>query len=323
MSRPLRIEYENAVYHVMNRGARHAKIFHGEIFYQNFLACLVEANQRFGLQILAYCLMGNHYHLLLKTPRANLSRCMRHIDGIYTQRYNRIKSHDGSLFRGRYKAIVVDVDSYLLQVSRYIHRNPIEMENPLVSNLEEYPWSSYPAYINKTPCPEWLLRDEVLLVLNPNRKFEAYQGYVAVSTEKELQDFYSSKKLPAILGDKRFKQKIKQYQNVHPLETPKEEIKKMIPIDKIQKAVSGYYKISPAQLLQTTFGQADKNIPRQIAIYLSQLLSGETLLNIAREFGLTHYTTVSQTIRRLKKAVEKDSGLGDIITIICQDLTPS
>ena len=106
--------------------------FHGPEYYDDFLKCFHEAHKRFGVEVHSYCLMGNHYHLLLKTPRGNLSRTMQHIDGVYTQRHNRRKRTDGSLFRGRYKAIVIDASNYLLQVSRYIHRNPIELKKPLV-----------------------------------------------------------------------------------------------------------------------------------------------------------------------------------------------
>ena len=140
MSRPLRIEYEDAYYHVMNRGRGRQCIFPDERYYDEYLKCLSEAHKRFGIEIHAFCLMGNHYHLLIKTPRANLGRAMRHIDGVYTQRYNRLKKTDGSLFRGRYKSIVIDASSYLLQVSRYIHRNPVELKKPLVKKIENYPW---------------------------------------------------------------------------------------------------------------------------------------------------------------------------------------
>ena len=138
MPRLLRIEYENAFYHVMNRGRARETIFHNEAYYKAFLITLDEASKRFDCVIHAYCLMGNHYHLLLQTPKANLSRIMRHINGVYTQRHNRLKLVDGPLFRGRFKAILVDADSYLLQLSRYIHRNPIEMKKPLVEDLSQY-----------------------------------------------------------------------------------------------------------------------------------------------------------------------------------------
>ena len=125
MSRPQRILYENAYYHVMNRGAGRRQIFHGREDREIFLQTLGEACHQFHVEIHAYCLMGNHYHLLIKTPQANLSRAMRHINGVYTQRYNRLNKTDGSLFRGRYKAILVDSDAYLLHLSKYIHLNPL------------------------------------------------------------------------------------------------------------------------------------------------------------------------------------------------------
>ena len=112
----------------MNRGRGRRWIFHGDAYYEAFLGTLEEAHDRHDARIHAYCLMGNHYHLLIETPLANLDRIMRHINGLYTQRYNRLKRTDGPLFRGRYKSILVDETAYLLQVSRYIHRNPIEVK---------------------------------------------------------------------------------------------------------------------------------------------------------------------------------------------------
>ncbi len=156
MSRPLRIEYPDAYYHVMSRGRGHQTIFDETPDYQAFLTTLEEAYKRFGVEVHAYYLVGTHYHLLLKTPEANLSRVMRHINGVYTQRYNRIKQTDGPLFRGRYKAILVERDEYWLQLTRYIHRNPIEVRVPRVRALEAYPWSSYPAYLNQVAAPTWL-----------------------------------------------------------------------------------------------------------------------------------------------------------------------
>ncbi|HEX9756822.1 MAG TPA: transposase, partial [Nitrospiria bacterium] len=122
MSRPLRIEYPDAYYHVMNRGLAYQKIFTDRVDRELFLNLLGECHQMWGIEVFAYCLMGNYYHVLLQTPQANLSRIMRHLDGLYTQRYNRRHHRDGPLFRGRYKAIVVDEESYLLSVVRYIHR---------------------------------------------------------------------------------------------------------------------------------------------------------------------------------------------------------
>ncbi|MET1257584.1 transposase, partial [Aliikangiella maris] len=165
MPRPLRIEYEDAYYHVMSRGRDKGRrnIFHSEKFYTAFLETLAEACERF--EIVVHALMTNHYHLLVQTPLGNLGRAMRHINGVYTQRHNRLKNTDGPLFRGRYKSILVEKDSYLLQLSRYIHRNPIETKRPMVTQLENYPWSSYPAYVNQVESEDWLEREQVYQML--------------------------------------------------------------------------------------------------------------------------------------------------------------
>ena len=125
MARPLRIEYPGAWYHAMNRGASGRAIFQSDRDRHAFLALFGDIAATFGVEVHAYCLMGNHYHLLLRTPRGNLSRALRHLNGVYTQRYNRTHGTDGPLFRGRFKAVLVDADTYLAALSRYIHLNPV------------------------------------------------------------------------------------------------------------------------------------------------------------------------------------------------------
>jgi putative transposase len=120
----------------MNRGRARQNIFHTASDFEQFLATLEEASSRFSIEVHAYCLMTNHYHLLIKTPLGNLQRAMRHIGGVYTQRYNRSHRTDGSLFRGRYKSILVDSDEYLLHLSKYIHLNPVEAQ--MVEHLDSY-----------------------------------------------------------------------------------------------------------------------------------------------------------------------------------------
>jgi putative transposase len=205
MPRPLRIEYEGAYYHVMNRGRGRRLIFHDKRYYRAFLDTLAEAHQRFSAYIHAFCLMGNHYHLLIETPEANLNRIMRHINGVYTQRYNRLKKTDGPLFRGRYKAILVDSDAYLLSLSRYIHRNPIETQKPLVKQLAQYPWSSYPSYIGQEAPPPWLEQTQIFQLLGKRNRFQAYQSYVDLGIDEELTAFYGKKNIATVLGNKVFR----------------------------------------------------------------------------------------------------------------------
>ncbi len=147
----------------MNRGLSRQTIFHTNEHRELFLNLLADIHQRFGVQIHAYCLMDNHYHLLLYTPKSNLSRAMRHLDGVYTQRFNKSQKRDGPLFRGRYKSILIDADNYLLQVSRYIHLNPVEAN--IVELPQEYHWSSCRFFLDSTGAPSWLYLEHTLAQL--------------------------------------------------------------------------------------------------------------------------------------------------------------
>ncbi len=164
--RKLRIQYEGAIYHVMNRGDRREDIFHDDSDRQLFLRTLGEACARTGWQIHAYCLMRNHFHLIIETPRANLVAGMKWLLGTYTARFNRRHRYFGHLFSGRYKALIVDgsTTGYLRTVCDYVHLNPARARLLKRGHqLRDYPWSSYPAYLQpRAARPTWLGVDRVL-----------------------------------------------------------------------------------------------------------------------------------------------------------------
>ena len=139
MSRPLRIEFEGAVYHVTSRGNRRESIFFDDADRLALLDVIGRAMERFDAAMLAYCLMGNHYHFVLRTRRANLSQVMRHINGVYTQAFNRRHGKVGHVFQGRFKAILVDSDNYLVSVCRYVELNPARAG--LVDDPSSWRWS--------------------------------------------------------------------------------------------------------------------------------------------------------------------------------------
>ncbi len=297
-------------------------VFHNPTFSALFLQGLEEASQQFGLEILAYCLMGNHYHLLVRTPWANLSRCMRHINGVYTQRYNKLKKTDGPLFRGRYKAIVVDVDNYLLQVSRYIHRNPIETKTPLVKSLSDYVDSSYPAYINKVHAPLWLKRDFVLSTQNTGKKYHAYQAFVEDEQIPTLQDFYHKSHQPAVLGSPEFIAKMKCYATDDNTETPKHRLHERPTMSFVINKVARYFKLTSDDIVFTARGTGKKNTPRQIAMYLCKQHTGATLIEMAALFNVKHYSTISKTMSRLMDDLQNNPKISKAINVLSQDLTP-
>jgi REP element-mobilizing transposase RayT len=144
MSRAWRIEYEGALYHLLSRGNERSDIFVDQRDRLRFLDTIEEMSQRFEIDIFAYVLMSNHYHILLRTRRANLKKAMHWFGTTYTQRFNRRHFRSGHLFQGRYKSIIVQNDAYLLQLSCYIHRNPLRAG--IVKRLADYRWSSYRVY---------------------------------------------------------------------------------------------------------------------------------------------------------------------------------
>ena len=160
MARPLRIEYPGAVYHVTSRGNEKKPVFKDDSDRLNFLNTLQHANKRYNWLCHAYCLMTNHYHLLIETPDGNLSIGMRQVNGVYTQLFNNRHGRTGHLFQGRYKAILIQKDSHLLEVCRYVVLNPVRAK--MVETPEAYPWSSYMATAGSAkvhPCltTEWVL----------------------------------------------------------------------------------------------------------------------------------------------------------------------
>jgi len=190
----------------MNRGRNRQPIFHERDYFEAFITTLKEASERYDAIIHAYCLMTNHYHLLIETPKANLSQIMRHINGKYTQWHNRKHGKDGTLFRGRYKSVLVDEDSYLLQLTRYIHRNPLEVKRQMIEQLEDYPWSSFPAFIDKVKSPPWLFRDKTYQMLGQKQKYRGYQQYVELGIDEEIKRFYSKGNILGVLGSKEFRE---------------------------------------------------------------------------------------------------------------------
>ncbi|NOY52707.1 MAG: transposase [Deltaproteobacteria bacterium] len=307
MSRPLRVEYPGAWYHVMNRGRRREKVFLSDSDYLGFLEILRDTSKMWNLKVSAYCLMPNHYHLLVQTPDGNLARCMRHLNGLYTQRFNRTYETDGSLFRGRYKAVLIDADSYLLDVLRYIHRNPIDAG--LAKEMEDFAWSSHKGYLSSAGKWKWLYKDGLISMFSGQKDSRsAYLEFVTGRIPDTVEHFYSLKNLPSILGSDSFKNRIKeQFQKLRfQNEIPESRVLAPSP-EAIIKEVIRHFMINRQQLLHSRRGR--ENLPRNIAIYLVRRHCRATLVEIGRIFDIENYSSVSSSIERVKRRLGQTPSL--------------
>ena len=190
MTRPLRLEFEGALYHVTSRGDRREPIFEDDEDHRVWLALLAEALDRFQATAYAYCLMGNHYHAVVQTHRPNLSRLMRHLNGVYTLRYNRRHGKVGHLFQGRFKAVLVDEDSYFLEVCRYVDLNPVRAK--MVKRPQDWRWGSYRAHTGQDDPPAWLdtraLHQRLAPRKPPHEAAARYATFVAQGKGVKLWD---------------------------------------------------------------------------------------------------------------------------------------
>lgn len=307
MARPLRIEYPDAVYHVSNIAADKQRVFPSAKYYQAFLDGLEETCARLNVEVHAYCLLRDQYHLVVKTPEANLSRFMRQVDGLYTQQYQRMKKSEGSLFKGRYKAVLIQADKYLLPLTRFVHRRV------KAADVKTYEWSSYSLYSNKAKPPSWFNRADTLKQVPGAiaKKQKGYESYVADGVDEETAYFYGKKNLSSIMGDEKFrKQAQKKRQSTKVRGVSRGANAKWRPSCKqIIAEVAKTYKVTDASIYKAARGPGSKNIPRWVAMYLCQELSAVTLQTIAKLFKLKRYGTVSTTVGKLKKEFEADPKL--------------
>jgi putative transposase len=308
MARPLRIEFPDAWYHVMNRGRRGEVVFVDDQDYSQFTVLLRETSEIWNIRIAAYCLMPNHYHMLVQTPDANISRSMRHLNGVFTQRYNRRHRCDGQLFRGRYKSIIIDADSYLLQAVRYIHRNPLRAE--LVDTLDNYKWSSHKGYLSMSEKWDWLSKNYILALLSKNRKdwLRYYRRWVSVADEDEVCKKIGGAKWPVCIGPQEFIDRIREKYGSGKINKEIPSSRELLPDkERIIDVVCRFYGVKETAIIGIKRGT--KNEARSAAIYLTRKLRLDTFKEIGEKYEIDNDRTVRSVFERTKKRLSADSDL--------------
>lgn len=299
MTRPLRLEYPGAVYHVMNRGLARQATFRAPADSDTFLQILGEIHALWGVEVLAYCLMPNHYHLCLRTPQGNLGRVMRHLNGVYTQRFNRAHRRDGPLFRGRYKAILVEAEAYVAAVIRYIHLNPVKAK--LAKLPEAYRWSSHAGYLKPTSAPPWLCVRDVLAEFGTSRAFHAF---VVAGNEDALEAFYGAGRQRPVLGTEGFLAWLKTTGRRLSREHPRYERTTVRPsVRQVLQGVARTFGVEVSTVKKSRRGEA--NDARKVAMYLVKRLCDLTLQKTAGHFGVASYGVIGWACAqvRAKQAV--------------------
>ena len=275
MTRPLRIEFAGALYHVTSRGDRREDIYLSDADRIDWLEILAQSCDRFNWIVHTYCQMTNHYHLLVETVDGNLSRGMRQLNGVYTQHFNQRNHQVGHLFQGRYKAILVQKDSYLLELSRYVVLNPLRAR--MVKQLGQWSWSSYPAIMGRAQAPSWLDVDWLLSLFAKQRKQAREKYSQFIMQGKGLVSPLDATRHQLILGDDSFVDQFRQENGTESLPEHSKAQKRVMTI-----SLPEY---------------ANRYDSRNEAMARAYNTGAFTMREIAEYFGV-HYMTVSRAVRQ-------------------------
>jgi len=281
MARPLRIEFQGAVYHITSRGDERRGIFLDDTDRAAFLEILDDVVSRFGWLCHAYCLMGNHYHLLIETPDANLSRGMRHLNGVYTQHFNRTHERVGHVMQGRYKSILVEKESYLLELARYIVLNPVRAG--MVRSARDWKWSSYRATAGQE-APLNLLTVTWLLSqfgMDPAAAVTEYRRFVRQGRGLEIWDELRG---GILMGSDRFVQELTP--RLHGIEQ--------------QREIPRSQRLAVRPSLDDLFSGVTSKADRNRKIHEATRRHEYTLSELQEHLGL-HYSTISRIATRVEK----------------------
>ena len=275
MARPLRLELAGGLYHVTSRGDRREHIYDNDGDREQWLENLGNVCDRYNWRCHAYCLMDNHYHIVIETAEANLSKGMRQLNGVYTQYYNRKHGRVGHVFQGRYKGILVERDEYLLELARYVVLNPIRAN--MVKNIIDWKWSSYHAMIDKAPVQHWLEIGWIFGQFSKQRKTAIVRYVNFVREGVGLPSIWSHLQNQIFLGSEAFVNE--NQKQIHKKET-------LDDVPRLQKR----------ELPKSLEYYENKYSNQRKAIVKAYLSGGYTLKEIGIYFG-KHYSTISRVVK--------------------------
>jgi len=323
MVRPLRILFKDAVYHVISKGNLDDYILADDLDKAYFLAQLIKGAERYNVGVFTYCLMSNHYHLLIQTREKNLPQFMHFLLSSYANYLFRKKEKRGHIFAGRYRAILIDTEEYLLTVSKYIHRNPIKAA--LVKSPSEYEWSSYRHFCNARKIPKWMSIDWVEDFFGPDFReaMAAYREFVELELEEEFEYPYEKVVAQSILGNEDF---VKEAVAKHEASIAESGVTSRgallgdVSLQEISQTICDHYGIRSLKIAAIEENATCRKA-RNVFIYLARIHTYSSNAEIAQFLGDIGRTGVSECYRRILNGIQgvgetkKDLG-GEINTIL-------
>jgi putative transposase len=332
MARLARVEYEGAIYHVTVRGNNRRDLFRDDRDRERVLAKLAELREEFGIRLYVFCLMTNHVHFVLETPKANLGRFMHKLQTAYTIYFNKRHRESGHVTQGRYKAILVQGDEYLLKLARYVHLNPVFVAGtsqlPLrerIAILRAYRWSSYPHYAGKQP---WSFVDDgpLLAMMNDRgarRKRAAFQRFVEAGlaeTDEEFRQLIGIS--PLVIGGEDFRDRIQGvYRRVLEKRTRAEDVSlrkagQQVPVERVLAVVCHHLKVDVHALRRRRRNSWVRPVAARALTWYAGLNQRET----AEVLEIGTGKAVSVHLARLATALSADRGLRNLVAGIDRDL---
>lgn len=292
-------------YHVMNRGLERRTVFATPADFERFLNLLADATSRFAVEVHAYCLMGNHYHLLLRTPEPNLPDVMRHIDGLYTQRFNRSRQRDGPLFRGRYHSVVVQADRHLLCAARYIHLNPVVAG--VARRPEDWPHSSYRAYTAEIDGPRWLRTSVILGQFGSIGSRAHHRSFVEEGLDLPTRAYYEAGRRPPVLGTVSYRDEVaavlSEADDESSIDFPQARLlRSRPPLSSIARTIAAAFGV-PAERLSLLAGKRDRHLglARGAFVDLALRLGRYRLREVSAWLGYRNTSSASTAAARFRK----------------------
>jgi putative transposase len=327
MARALRLQFEDALYHLCARGNRRERIFADDRDYARFLALLGQSLGRFTVELHAFVLLPNHFHFLARTRKANLSRWMHWLMVAYSVYFNRRHRQSGHLFQGRYKAFLVEEGNYLLGLSRYLHLNPVRGRvlgkgNPKErrARLRSYSWSSYRGYAGLDKAYDFVSEELVLGEFAGRATHAAklrYRRFVEEGLLREIENPFEAVQWQSVLGSESFAQKLKEKLNSHSpyareVTAVRRAARQSDPRKLLARAAA-HYGVPVSKLLQERKHGSEA---RNVAIWLLRQRGDLTLREIGLLFGGIDYAAVSQRIRRVEVRLRRDKHLAKTCQIL-------